>query len=326
MARNRRRFVKGETYFITCRVKEGLPFVPNEYIRLIIGGVLARAQELYPEVKVVASFVMGNHYHMIIYCAGNPPQISDFFQYLNGQLSSIFHRLTGVAHDNFWADRFKCQPLLTAESIIDKIAYLYLNAVKANLIDEVRYWEGFSSWGQFVDGKIRDYRWATEAHVSQLPKGNFYNGQLKELIESFKENSRAERPFNLSPYIWTREFAETRYLSDETIKDRIIFLVQEGEKKYRAKRVAQKKRVVGVSCLRYQSIYKQYVSKDYRKTPLAISSCVETLNYYKIVYWNFCELCKRAWRALKTGSFDSPFPPGAFLPRSTPLSSIWFSP
>lgn len=266
---------------------------------------------------------MGNHYHAIVTCTGDPAKVSDFFGYVNGEISSLFHRLTGVSHDNFWACRFKSQPLLTSQTVIEKIAYLYLNPVKAYLIDEVVHWEGFITWKQFIDEKPRFYRWANDSHVERLPRSGFSRPLIQRLCDEFEENSRAEREFKLQPYAWKNFFPDTRGATDEELKAKIIKAVEEGEKAYRAKRIAEKKKVCGVTVLRLQNIYQEYKTRDYRKTPVALSSCLETLREYKKIYNDFCAQCEAAWEAWKNGNFSIQFPPAAFIPRRHPMASSW---
>jgi REP element-mobilizing transposase RayT len=323
MARLRRKFEHGKTYHILSRTKEGLPFVPNRYIKRLIGGILARAQELYPDVTLVTIFFMSNHYHAIVTSTGDPAKISDFFGYINGELSSLFHRLTGVSNDNFWSCRFKAQILLTADSVMEKIAYSYLNPVKAYLIDKTDLWEGFSTWNQFLGGDSDFYRWATDAHVERLPKTGFTEVLIDRLCKDLEVNSRAPRELVIDCFAWKSYFPETRNLTDEFIRQKILGKVREKEREYLIERIASKKKVVGVKNLRLQNIYKNFKSKDYRRTPLAISTCNEELKSYKERYWQFCDLCRAAWQELLKGNFSVKFPPGAFIPRRYPLASGW---
>ena len=75
---------------ITHRVVEGLPFVARLFMNLLILGIVARAQYLYP-VRLSHFLFMANHPHLLI--SGTLNQVSSFMNYLDGELAKILKRL-----------------------------------------------------------------------------------------------------------------------------------------------------------------------------------------------------------------------------------------
>ena len=128
---------------ITNRCWEGLPFVPNRFIRRLLDGVMARAQSLYP-VTIVCYLFMGNHYHIII--AGDANRVSSFANYLDGEIAKRMMRLfPGRWGAKFWSGRFKEQFLPTTEAVIQKIIYVFCNPLRARLVSDLHSYPGASS-------------------------------------------------------------------------------------------------------------------------------------------------------------------------------------
>ena len=116
MSGQRRMIRHRKVYHLTNRTKTGLPFVPNKYIELLIGGEIARAQELYEGVESNAILFMGNHYHVIMTVWGDPVHMRRLMVYFQSELSGIIHRLTGVCQESLWVTKYKHSELLTADS------------------------------------------------------------------------------------------------------------------------------------------------------------------------------------------------------------------
>lgn len=279
MPRYLRMFKQAQVYHVTNRTKQGLPFVANEYIRLLISGIITRTLELYPSISLCHGLLMTNHFHLILITKGDPKDLSCFMRYFQSEVSSLIHRLTGVTHDNLWMSRYKHQALLTPEAVIEKISYTYLNPIKANLVDSIEHWEGFNTWDQFLDGDTRQYKWFSDASVSRLPHTKFNPNMIEVLCAELHADERRFREMNIDPYLWKTCFKESRNWSEQEIKNIIVAKVKNGEKKFREERIRKGENVAGKAALRCQSIYKKFKSKDYRKTPLA--PALKLLSYTK---------------------------------------------
>lgn len=321
--RKRRRFVKGEVYFITNRLCEGLPFLPNLLICYLINGIIARAIELYPGVELCAFLFMGNHYHAVVVLNASAEQMAAFFGYIDGEIASLFHRLMGIAHRKFWTKRYHPEPILNPHAVIEKILYCFLNPVRANLVDRAVHWQGASSLPQFLDNSPRYYRWISSSLVEKLPHGPLSEGFIKKTLAGFEKSKRAPRELRVNPYCWKGCFEQSQGWSDKQISEKILTGLRVKEEEYRKERLAKGKRVLGVERLCKQSIYQRYMSKEYGRSNLCISDDKEEREEYAKIYKAFCELCREVWEAWKRGDLGRKFPPGAFIPPLFPLASIF---
>jgi REP element-mobilizing transposase RayT len=170
MCRNRRdrRKPKGKVFFMTSRVIKGLPFVCRLSIEKVLTGILARAQGLYP-VKICAYVFMGNHYHMII--TGHSKHISPFMNYIQSNVAQSVKRfIPDLYESSIWDGRFKEQVLVTAEDVIAKMAYIYLNPVRARLTHKAKEYPGVSSYNHLLNDKEHFLvKWISVAQVCALP-------------------------------------------------------------------------------------------------------------------------------------------------------------
>lgn len=327
MSGQRRYFRYKKVYHITNRTSEGLPFVPNKFIEMLIGGIVSRAQELYPGIVVNAVIFMGNHFHMIITIYTDPATLSAFMGYIQGELSGLIHRLTGVSNKRLWATRFKPSELLTPEQVMNKLAYLYLNPVASNLVEKIDEWEGFSSWNELNRGEERSYRWISDSLIeNRLPKVPFTDESIANLVESISTIGGGPRPFQCDPFFWKKCFKETSSKTNDELRQELLGTIREKEEGYRKERETNGFPVMGASKLRYQSIYKPYKSKKYGRSPTCESTCQATAKVFMNNYKSFKEVCRKVYEAWKKGRFEILLPPGAFAPPMIPRATIWLSP
>ena len=321
MSGQRRMPRHNKVYHVTNRTRSGLPFVPNKFIEGLIGGIISRAAELYLGVEINAVLFMGNHYHIILAIVGDPVHLSRFMCYFQSELSGIIHRLTGVCNESLWAGKYKSSELLTADVVMDKLRYLYLNPVKANLVERAKDWEGLSSWHELNGGEHRQFKWISDSHVKRLPRGNFSDRQIEDLLEETKKEGRGYRDFNINPFSWKKLFKETKSRSNEDLYQELMSGIEEEEDDLIEKREQGRKTVFGATKLRYQSIYRNYKPKKFGKTPTSLSTCQLATKIFKETYKDFKEKCLIAYCRWKSCLSRLELPPGAFYPPLTPMAS-----
>jgi len=323
MSGQRRLFRFNKVYHITNRTSEGLPFVPNKFMELLIGGLLARTQEKYPGIIVNALVFMGNHYHMIVTIYTDPATLSTFMGYFQGELSGVIHRLTGVSNSRLWATKFKASELLTPEAVMEKLNYIYSNPVASNLVESINDWEGFSTWHELNGGETRSFRWISDSLIkTRLPREDFTDKAISALVESISTIGGGPRVFQCDPFFWKRCFKEYKNKSDTELKEELLASIKETEEEYRLKRETDGFPVMGAHKLRYQSIYKRYKPRKFGTTPTCESTCQETAKQFRSVYSTFKEQCTKVYESWKKGHFELILPPGAFYPPLRPRASI----
>ncbi len=323
MSGQRRFFRYRKVYHITNRTAEGLPFVPNKFIELLIGGIIARTQEKYPGIIVNAAVFMGNHFHIIIIIDTDPATLSTFMGYLQGELSGLIHRLTGVCNRRLWATKFKATELLTPEIVMEKLNYIYSNPAASNLVESIEDWEGFSSWHELNGGETRSFRWISDGLIeSRLPKEQFTDKSISSLVEGLSDIGGGPRPFICDPFFWKKCFRESKNRADSELRQELLSRIKESENKFRETRESNEFSVMGTSKLRYQSIYKDYKSRKFGNTPICESTCQKTAKQFRSAYKAFKEACFKIYESWKKGMFELLLPPGAFYPPLRPRATI----
>jgi REP element-mobilizing transposase RayT len=304
MCRNRRdrRKSRGQVYFITARARKGLPFVARLSVEKVILGILARAQSLYP-VKLCSYVFMGNHYHLIL--TGQSCHISPFMNYIQGNIAKAMQRLIPNYYDGwFWEDRYKEQLLLTAEDVIEKMAYIYLNPVRARLVEKASEYPSINSYNRLTQASHSILtKWIPIKKLKELPVA--YNS--KEDIGITSKLLSAESGYTelrVEPFAWFSSFREE--LTQETVTKRLLERVKEEELKYNTP-------VLGAKTLRTQATRKHYIPESKTRTPYLICSDKELRIEEIGSYQTFCSLCRQAWALIKKG-IKAVWPKGAYLP------------
>ena len=142
-------------------VKEGLPFATLLTVKLIIESSIARAQR---DSKVILSdyLWMGNHVHMVLMSLC-PESCTRFYQEVQKKITDLFKKLLGLRRLNIWEGDPVLAEILDLDVAISKIAYVYANPARANLVDKISQYPGVSSWSAF-----KDVRSDVDATVSKM--------------------------------------------------------------------------------------------------------------------------------------------------------------
>lgn len=303
MCRNRRdrRKPRGQVYFMTCRVRKGLPLVCRLSVEKVLIGILARAQGLYG-VKICAYVFMGNHYHLII--TGHSKHISPFMNYLQGNLALSIQRFIPDYYNGFvWEGRFKEQILLTAEDVIAKMAYIYLNPIRARLTSKASEYPGVSSYNHLLNDKESFLvKWIPVSRITSLQEGYKKKEDFQITKELLKGCTYEE--LKVEPFAWFSSFKDE--LKAETVKKRITDYVSQEENNYKTP-------VLGAQALKHQRLRKSHKPKEKTNTPYIISHDKELRSSEIDSYRKFCALCKEAWVLIKKG-IKAAWPKGAYLP------------
>lgn len=286
---------------MTARVRKGLPFVCRLSVEKVIMGILARAQGLYP-VKLCAFVFMGNHYHLII--TGHSKHISPFMNYIQGNLALSVQRFIPDYYDGFvWEDRFKEQVLVTSEDVIAKMAYIYLNPVRARLTKKASEYPGVSSYNHLLnDNQNLLVKWIPVSHLCSLPERYKKKEDFQITKQLLKDTSYEE--LRIEPFAWFSCFKEQ--LNKESVKKKLFNYVSQEENNYKTP-------VLGVQALKNQNLRKAHKPKNKTPTPYIICYDKELRISEIDSYRDFCAICKKAWELIKKG-IKAVWPKGAYLP------------
>ena len=139
---------------ITIRTGEArLWITPNSKVRRLIGGILARYQEIF-QVIIYDFIFLGNHYHLLIKAPlGNA---DEFCENVNREIA---RRLNFLHHreGKLWSRRYDDQEVLTEDDLLEAFLYISTNPTRHGLIEDPAEWTGLSAYQQVIDGEDRRY-------------------------------------------------------------------------------------------------------------------------------------------------------------------------
>lgn len=313
MGHPRRYFENNCVYFLTNRLARDLPFVPCQYINNILMGIIAKASTKYPNISICNYLWMRNHYHMLIVTKGNPSDIAGFMNIINGEVAKAVVIFLGRRNVKIWAQRYNCIRLLTPDVVAEKISYLYLNPVKANLVDKACRWPGVSSYGIEQEHEIK-CEYLKPSKLQRLSDRRLSKKLDQELISQSKKGKNYN--LILKPYAWIECFEDPD--SVESYKLQISTKISSEEKRLEQQRQHP---TMGAMEARTQNPYQGYVPQSKGKRMFCMSSCLELRKQFIELYKNFCERCLTIWQYWQKGDLKYKYPPGAFSPPRWPLSN-----
>lgn len=317
MPRSRRQIIYGRPYEIVFRVREGLPFVCTEYMRIILLGILARAQR-DEKVILCGYIVMGNHWHLII-VTKDAEQATRFYKELKKAATEATKRLLGLDTLTMW-ERSTVILLATAEDVIDRLGYLYANPAEADMVETIGDYPGLSSWVAFEEtpnqveaGTTSEHFWISAASIPTVTNG-ITPHKDQSIAQQMIQNARAKHELTVEPNAWMRcfdiedsEVAETKDLIKGQIKQR--------EDIAHKNRILRKTRVVGAAKLKLKSpsIQGHKPKKKERKIFVIcrnVSLRARIISQFK----EFCAECAECYRRWRERAEHVVWPPGAFVP------------
>ena len=323
MGHQRRYYKHGDAFFVSNRLTEGLPFVPNIFINFLLLGALARAAALSPGIVICAFSFMQNHYHLIVYIEGDSAQLSTFLHDLDDELARVIKKLLGKRNLKVWAQRPHVALLGDMPTVIKYFAYCFLNPVDAGFCDRAADWIGAHSYHTLFDEKLRhrEHKWVRTRELKKLPNKEFTDKEIRRLQSEWENIEGPIYELEIEPFAWKERFGSSRNLTDAQILETIVLSIQTGEKDCAQQRKKERRRLADPELLRRQNPYKRYRPKKYGRRVYCICTDPELRKQIIEAYKNFCEECKAAWAAWKKGDFSVKYPPGAFLPPRLPLAS-----
>ena len=255
MPRNRQLLIEGTVYEVVFRVYRGLPLICAPFMRLMILSKLARAQGLY-NVVITDLMVMGNHIHMIV-VVRSETNLREFVRHFKTEMAVVINQLMGT-RGPVWEGCSKPVPILTFETLVERVAYLYSNPVSADLVETVDQYPNVSSWGVFCGRENGEYsvRHIRRYHVVELPtRGELSEGQEIRYMRYLKKLAKERIELKLEPRAAWEVFGGISY---DEYRERVKSRVRRREEECKERRQKEGKVVLGVVRLRVQSMFVDY--------------------------------------------------------------------
>jgi REP element-mobilizing transposase RayT len=278
---------------------------------LILWSALGLAQSLYP-IKIISFVVMGNHVHMIA-TVGDPTMIESFMERFKCETAHAVNRLLGRRQVTVWCEGYDSPTILTVDDLIDRIAYVYANPVRARLSAAISDYQGVSSWGMFTSGElVRDVKRIRRNFIVPVATGRVSPTVRKE--EAFKVETKVKESlkFTLSPDSWQEAFPGQ--MTPERLNERVLQRIKEIESEVATTCERDGVKLPSNYDVASRPIDTPYAPKTFGKRMWCISSCLKI----KIAFITLIKALRRECRRVRLewlkGNLAEKFPPGMFPP------------
>lgn len=320
MGRPRREIYSEHVYEICMRTQRGLPFVCTHYMKMLLESVIARVQRDH-KVTLCHQLWMGNHPHIFV-VAKDKRACTQFYGEIQKQLTEAVKKLCGLKHLSLWNNNATSViPYYDVETVCYRIAYLYANPARADLVDTISDYPGLSSWHEFLSDKsslrvthLKVCPWVRLPMIERLASPAVTREEDLSIVREWETQARDSHALVLQPNAWMKSFGiKTRKEVEET-NEKVLRYHTGLELEAREKRGKKKKKVMGKKELRSQPLNLTYQSKKQSRRISNHSLDPELRVYLIEKYQEFCDACRRCYERWKLGDFSVVWPEGAFLP------------
>ena len=318
MPRNVRHFIPTKCYDVCFRVEDGLPLVPTVFLNTILEGILAAAASRY-YVKISIYLMMANHAHMLV-VALNQSAISNFVAYFKRESAHAINNLLGRRRHTVWESTYSASLILDAHKAMERIAYIYLNPARANLVDSIDQYPGLSSWNNLsTEPFILRAKRIPREKIPAIPEQGLTAAEEDRLTCELLDSTEEEYNLEIDTFGWMDYFPETvdadRNVAAETLR-KIIYREQNQLSEQRSRPV------IGAAKLCTQSMRKAHEPMKFGKKVLAMGSNPDDLR--SALQWMEEQFAER--RRLKTTllfeDYLKQLPAGFFAPGGHYRASI----
>lgn len=154
MARSLRDRCPSRVHLITIRTIDArIWMVPSPALNAILGGILARYQELQ-KIEIFAYIIMGNHIHLLVRAPGC--NLDEFGQDVAREFAKRVNRHVG-RKGSLWARRYDDLIVVEETDAWTGLIYIVTNPVKHGLVHEPQLWPGLSCYDQLLTGEDKEY-------------------------------------------------------------------------------------------------------------------------------------------------------------------------
>ena len=106
-----------------------------------------------------------------------------------------------------WCEGYDSPTILTLDDLLEKLAYLYTNPVKACRTDSIQHYSGVSSWGMFSTGQsTRNAKRIRRTFIDPMPLGRLTPRQHEQFTMTVEEQATESLAFVLDPHAWMKAF------------------------------------------------------------------------------------------------------------------------
>lgn len=305
------------------RALQGLPLPARSLTSLLLESIMARL--IRAEDVVLCNYVwMSNHPHMQLYSL-DVKALSDFSGQLKKRITDFVKRLLGLEHLNLWDERPTVAEVLDLDAGIERIAYSYLNPVRAGLVSSIDRYEGCNTWKEFLSANPdtnsvieKEVPWILATDIEQLSEVNPSSKEERRVIEGLLEaaKARSTHTLRIHPFKWLEAFNIKEPLEIEAVRQRIIRRVREVERELATKQLKPNR-------LEGYIVTDSYVPPKKERKLFMYGSTKEIRIQFLTLFERFLERCKSCYEQMKLGVRSIDWPPECFIPPAPRLCNVF---
>ena len=275
-------------HLITVRtLNAAILMVPSEALTTLLGGILARYQELF-RITLFAYCILGNHLHVLL----QAPQ-ENVDEFMENVLREISRRVNWQLkrRGTFWGRRYDDQPIKKYSDLEDAFLYITTNAVKHGLTKRASLWPGLGCYDQALREQERTFPFVLRSKRDADGKPQVVHHTLKLTpLPHLAHLSKDER----------REFLKTR------IEEREAFLQKS--------RSANGEGFMTPEAVRAQRPGLLPKTVSYSPRPICYTKDPALRRAYKAERREVRRRYSEASAAFRSGQYDVEFPPFCYKP------------
>ena len=311
MSRSPRLLFPHTVTLITSRVQQGLPFVHTPLMEMILWSALAIAQTLH-KVKVISFVIMGNHVHLIV-LVEDPTEVESFMERFKCETGHAVNRLMGRRQVSVWCEGYHSPAILTLDDLIDKMAYVYANPVRAHRTNSIDNYLGVSSWKMFSSEVLsKDVPRIRRNFIKPLQKGVLSPAEQRQEADRVMAAAKETLTFSLTPDAWTAAFSNQ--MSTEQFKERVIKRIREIEQEMVTIRQRERIALPTTHQSMSQPIDRPYSPTTFGRRMWCICGNIPIRVAFIAFVKHLRAQAKEVRLAWARGDFTTPFPAGLFPP------------
>ncbi|MBN2114116.1 MAG: transposase [Acidimicrobiia bacterium] len=270
---------------------------PAPLLNSLILGVLGRALEKHPAIRLFAFKVASDHIHLIL-AAPDVNSLAAFMNYVDGNIAREAGRLYNW-RDKFWSRRYRPIAILDDASLVGRLKYLLAHGCKEGLVASPLDWPGASCERALLFGEKLEGIWYDRTAFYKAER----RGQNVRL-EDFAV--RYEVPLARLPMLEGKSEAEARAFYRN--------LVSEIEAETRQRCLDSGRELLGVEAVLSADPHSTARAPKRSPAPLCHAAGRRLRQTYRRAYRAFVSLYRRAVERLRDGDPEARFPEGCFLP------------
>ena len=323
MPKNPKLFMNNVPVEICTSVQNGLPFVTTLYMELLLKGILAAAQTMFP-VTICHFVIMANHIHLLI-IVQDPNDVPRFMDYFKTETAIALNILKGTTGQSFWVSGYDSPSILSPEKFLERMLYLYLNPVEASLVPSIAMYPGVSTYNALLNGDTKEqFKKISRDAFTELPVGNLSDTFTAELAESYLDARGVINELRVEPWAWLNCYRECKNWKLEEVRERFLRTLNSEQQRVVAEKVQKKETFLGVEKLKSQQIRAPYHSKRSGKKMICLSGCAKQRDRMIEKFKELTKLARSSYQLRKAGFSSAAPPPGFFLPGGMLLANIVF--